>query len=120
MPTPSLGSEFAPWDVAAFVAAAIAAVAALIALWQHRRTERHRRLIEVADLVDQIRAAIEWGSGAAVRREEFQRRLKTRLRGFRLPKTAALAEVTQADPESLALAREAVAEVEAALGRHSD
>jgi hypothetical protein len=104
-------------DTAALIAASVAALAAIAGLVQHRRSERRRRLTEIADLVDEIRAAAEWGPETMLRRQEMQRKLASRASGLNLPKTAELAKAElRSSPESVALAKEALGEVKAELG----
>jgi hypothetical protein len=81
-----------------------------------RRESRRRRLTEIADIVDEIRMAAEWGSGAMVKREEGQRRLRSRVKGLGLPKTEELARSTASSEETVSLARAAYDEVMGEIG----
>lgn len=105
------------WNIAGFVAAALAAIAAVLGLWQHRKVEKQRRLLEIADLVEELRSSIQWGPVHG--RDAIQGKLKTRLRGFALPHTTVLATTPLQSDKGLALARAAVDEVTAELARRA-
>jgi hypothetical protein len=87
------------------VVAALASLAVIAFAISQRKDARPRRLTEVADLVDEIRAGAEWGSTASVKREEAQRKLQTRFDGLDLATVRELAHATlRSDEDSFVIA----------------
>lgn len=100
----------------AAVASIVAALTGIVALLLAARETRRRRLTEIIDLLTEIKAAIDWGSGAALRRDELQGRLRTRLGRLHLPKTRELASAQlRSESPFSALADEALVEARGAL-----
>jgi hypothetical protein len=98
--------------VAAIVAASTGIVTLRVAVVEAKR----RRLTEIIDLITQMKAAIDWGPGAAVRRDEFQGQLRTRIGGLDLPRTRELAnEQLHGTPEFSELAASALAKARCAI-----
>jgi hypothetical protein len=73
------------------IASTVAAITGTVALRAALRETRRRRIVEIIDLITEIKAAIDWGSTVALRRDELQGRLRTRLGRMDLPKTRELA-----------------------------
>jgi hypothetical protein len=100
----------------AAVASIIAALTGIVALTVAVRETRRWRLVEIIDLVTDIKAAILWGSQSSLRRDELQGRLRTRLARMKLPKTRELASAQLRSEQPYAeLADEALVELRDAL-----
>jgi hypothetical protein len=105
-------------NTTAAAASIVAAVTGITALVVTLREARRRRLVEVIDVLTEIKAAIDWGGPAALKRDEAQGRLRTRLARLDLPKTREFASAKLwSEVPSSRMADAAIAEARAALDK---
>jgi hypothetical protein len=101
--------------LAAIVAAVVGCIGLLLGLQERRRG----RLLEILDLVTQLKTIIDWGPEGLLYHEDVQGRLRARIGRLPLPVTRRFAESTlRCSPEWSELAGEAIVEVRGELERH--